>query len=44
VQLHDPGEVREVLSTGGFEVGALLGRAARPLEKNAQAFLVATRT
>lgn len=44
VQLHDPGDVREVLSTGGFEVGALLDRAARPQEKNAQGFLVATRT
>lgn len=44
MQLHDPGDVREVLSTGGFEVGALLDRAARPQEKNAQGFLVATRT
>jgi ubiquinone/menaquinone biosynthesis C-methylase UbiE len=44
VQLHDPGEVRDVLSAGGFEVVARLDRSARPLEKNAQGFLVASRT
>jgi ubiquinone/menaquinone biosynthesis C-methylase UbiE len=44
VQLHDPGEVRDVLSAGGFEVVAVLDRAARSVEKNAQGFLVAIRT
>ena len=44
VQLHDPGEVREIVTAGGFEVRARLDRSARPIEKNAQGFLVATRT
>ena len=44
VQLHDPGEVRDIVTAGGFEVRARLDRSARPVEKNAQGFLVATRT
>lgn len=44
VQLHDPGEIRAILTAGGFEVRALLDRSARPIEKNAQGFVLATRT
>ncbi len=43
-RLHDPSEVTEIVTAGGFEVRARLDRSARPIEKNAQGFLVATRT
>ncbi len=43
VRLHDPRRMGEALVAAGFEVTAQLVRAARPVERNPQAFVLATR-
>ena len=44
VRLHGVQLVEDILTAGRFEVGARLERAARPVERNPQGFVLAIRT